>query len=73
MEVKQILTLLKKVFFFSSFFFLREEEEDIDAEELERLKAELDEKRQTIATVKCKPWKMEKKIEVLKYDATFHN
>ncbi|KAI4588975.1 hypothetical protein MJG53_003383 [Ovis ammon polii x Ovis aries] len=43
-----------------------EEEEEIDAEELERLKAELDEKRQTIATVKCKPWKMEKKIEVLK-------
>ncbi|XP_048662737.1 transmembrane channel-like protein 1 [Marmota marmota marmota] len=43
-----------------------EEEEEIDAEELERLKAELDEKRQIIATVKCKPWKMEKKIEVLK-------
>ncbi|XP_074250770.1 transmembrane channel-like protein 1 isoform X3 [Saimiri boliviensis] len=43
-----------------------EEEEEIDEEELERLKAELDEKRQTIATVKCKPWKMEKKIEVLK-------
>lgn len=72
MEVKQILTLLKKVFFFF-LFFLREEEEEIDAEELERLKAELDEKRQMIATVKCKPWKMEKKIEVLKYDATFHN
>ena len=72
MEVKQILTLLKKVFFFF-LFFLREEEEEIDEEELERLKAELDEKRQMIATVKCKPWKMEKKIEVLKYDATFHN
>ncbi|XP_031510616.1 transmembrane channel-like protein 1, partial [Papio anubis] len=43
-----------------------EEEEEIDEEELERLKAELDEKRQMIATVKCKPWKMEKKIEVLK-------
>ncbi|XP_021108370.1 transmembrane channel-like protein 1 isoform X3 [Heterocephalus glaber] len=43
-----------------------EEEEGIDVEELERLKAELDEKRQIIATVKCKPWKMEKKIEVLK-------
>ncbi|KAF4025430.1 hypothetical protein G4228_017280, partial [Cervus hanglu yarkandensis] len=43
-----------------------EEEEEIDKEELERLKAELDEKRQMIATVKCKPWKMEKKIEVLK-------
>ncbi|KAM6182206.1 transmembrane channel-like protein 1 [Erethizon dorsatum] len=42
------------------------EEEEIDEEELERLKAELDEKRQMIATVKCKPWKMEKKIEVLK-------
>ncbi|XP_049626772.1 transmembrane channel-like protein 1 [Suncus etruscus] len=43
-----------------------EEEEEIDEEELERLKAELDENRQMIATVKCKPWKMEKKIEVLK-------
>nr|XP_031305737.1 transmembrane channel-like protein 1 isoform X3 [Camelus dromedarius] len=43
-----------------------EEEEEIDEEELERLKAELDEKRQMIATVKCKPWKMEKKIEVLR-------
>nr|XP_020041385.1 transmembrane channel-like protein 1 [Castor canadensis] len=43
-----------------------EEEEEIDEAELERLKAELDEKKQTIATVKCKPWKMEKKIEVLK-------
>ncbi|ELV10644.1 Transmembrane channel-like protein 2, partial [Tupaia chinensis] len=43
-----------------------EEEEEIDEEELERLKAELDEQRQMIATVKCKPWKMEKKIEVLK-------
>ncbi|KAF3815940.1 hypothetical protein GH733_016045 [Mirounga leonina] len=43
-----------------------EEEEEINEEELERLKAELDEKKQMIATVKCKPWKMEKKIEVLK-------
>nr|XP_058928700.1 transmembrane channel-like protein 1 isoform X2 [Kogia breviceps] len=43
-----------------------DEEEEIDEEELERLKAELDENRQMIATVKCKPWKMEKKIEVLK-------
>ncbi|XP_031245762.1 transmembrane channel-like protein 1 isoform X1 [Mastomys coucha] len=43
-----------------------EEEEEIDEEELERLKALLDENRQMIATVKCKPWKMEKKIEVLK-------
>uniref|UniRef100_G1LL83 Transmembrane channel-like protein n=1 Tax=Ailuropoda melanoleuca TaxID=9646 RepID=G1LL83_AILME len=43
-----------------------DEEEEIDEEELERLKAELDEKRQMIATVKCKPWKMEKKIEVLR-------
>ncbi|KAB0395239.1 hypothetical protein E2I00_009614 [Balaenoptera physalus] len=43
-----------------------EEEEEIDEEELERLKAELDENRQMIAAVKCKPWKMEKKIEVLK-------
>ncbi|XP_041518084.1 transmembrane channel-like protein 1, partial [Microtus oregoni] len=43
-----------------------EEEEEIDEEELERLKAQLDENRQMIATVKCKPWKMEKKIEVLK-------
>ncbi|XP_010636753.1 transmembrane channel-like protein 1 isoform X1 [Fukomys damarensis] len=42
------------------------EEEEIDEEELERLKAELDENRQMIATVKCKPWKMEKKMEVLK-------
>ncbi|XP_007937763.1 transmembrane channel-like protein 1 [Orycteropus afer afer] len=42
-----------------------EEEEEIDEEELERLKAELDENRQVIANVKCKPWKMEKKIEIL--------
>ncbi|XP_004439707.1 PREDICTED: transmembrane channel-like protein 1 [Ceratotherium simum simum] len=46
-------------------------EEEIDEEELERLKAELDEKRQMIATVKCKPWKMEKKIEVLKEAKNF--
>ncbi|KAK7802561.1 hypothetical protein U0070_003658, partial [Myodes glareolus] len=44
-----------------------EEEEEIDEEELERLKAQLDENRQMIATVKCKPWKMEKKIEVLNF------
>ncbi|XP_077615512.1 transmembrane channel-like protein 1 isoform X4 [Crocuta crocuta] len=50
-----------------------EEEEEIDEEELERLKAELDEKRQMIATVKCKPWKMEKKIEVLKEAKKFVN
>ncbi|KAI5278270.1 Transmembrane Channel-Like Protein 2 [Manis pentadactyla] len=50
-----------------------EEEEEIDEEELERLKAELDEKRQIIATVKCKPWKMEKKIEVLKEAKKFVN
>ncbi|XP_049750960.1 transmembrane channel-like protein 1 [Elephas maximus indicus] len=42
------------------------EEEEIDEEELERLKAQLDENKQMIANVKCKPWKMEKKIEVLK-------
>ena len=54
------------------FFFLRDEDDEIDEEELERLKAELDEQRQMIANVKCKPWKMEKKIEVLRYDATFH-
>lgn len=59
--------------FFCLFFVLREEEEEIDEEELERLKAELDENRQMIATVKCKPWKMEKKIEVLKYGATSQN
>ncbi|XP_028349678.1 transmembrane channel-like protein 1 isoform X2 [Physeter macrocephalus] len=50
-----------------------EEEEEIDEEELERLKAELDENRQMIATVKCKPWKMEKKIEVLKEAKKFVN
>ncbi|XP_070287596.1 transmembrane channel-like protein 1 [Myotis yumanensis] len=43
-----------------------DEDDEIDEEELERLKAELDEQRQMIANVKCKPWKMEKKIEVLK-------
>ncbi|KAM9641182.1 transmembrane channel-like protein 1 [Trichechus inunguis] len=50
-----------------------EEEEEIDEEELERLKAELDENRQMIANVKCKPWKMEKKIEVLKEAKQFVN
>nr|XP_031533058.1 transmembrane channel-like protein 1 isoform X8 [Vicugna pacos] len=50
-----------------------EEEEEIDEEELERLKTELDEKRQVIATVKCKPWKMEKKIEVLREAKKFVN
>nr|XP_053785685.1 transmembrane channel-like protein 1 [Desmodus rotundus] len=43
-----------------------DEDDEIDEEELERLKAELDEQRQMIANVKCKPWKMEKKIEVLR-------
>nr|XP_019592278.1 PREDICTED: transmembrane channel-like protein 1 isoform X2 [Rhinolophus sinicus] len=50
-----------------------EEEEEIDEAELERLKAELDEQRLMIATVKCKPWKMEKKIEVLKEAKQFVN
>ncbi|XP_051828547.1 transmembrane channel-like protein 1 [Antechinus flavipes] len=43
-----------------------DEDDEIDEEELEKMKAELDEKRQVIATVKCQPWKMEKKIQVLK-------
>ncbi|XP_066110449.1 transmembrane channel-like protein 1 [Saccopteryx bilineata] len=50
-----------------------DEDDEIDEEELERLKAELDEQRQMIANVKCKPWKMEKKIEVLKEAKKFVN
>ncbi|KAF6328260.1 transmembrane channel like 1 [Rhinolophus ferrumequinum] len=50
-----------------------EDDDEIDEAELERLKAELDEQRLMIATVKCKPWKMEKKIEVLKEAKQFVN
>ncbi|XP_038625927.1 transmembrane channel-like protein 1 [Tachyglossus aculeatus] len=48
-----------------------DDDEEMDEEELNKLKAELDEKKQLIATVKCKPWKMQKKLDVLKEAKAF--
>lgn len=43
------------------------EEEPITEEELAKLKEEVEEKKKLIATLRNKPWKMKKKLSVLKY------
>uniref|UniRef100_A0A8C2T7V1 Transmembrane channel-like protein n=1 Tax=Coturnix japonica TaxID=93934 RepID=A0A8C2T7V1_COTJA len=45
------------------------EEEPITEEELAKLKEEVEEKKKLIATLRNKPWKMKKKLSVLKYEA----
>lgn len=42
------------------------EEEPITEEELAKLKEEVEEKKKLIATLRNKPWKMKKKLSVLK-------
>ncbi|NWH36425.1 TMC1 protein, partial [Chloropsis hardwickii] len=44
------------------------EEEPITEEELAKLKEEVEEKKKLIATLRNKPWKMKKKLSVLKYE-----
>lgn len=47
------------------------EEEPITEEELAKLKEEVEEKKKLIATLRNKPWKMKKKLSVLKYGLNF--